>query len=256
MPRASIALATSEKWPALSPDDAQLAPQLNTLGFDATPVIWSDPSIDWRRFDLVILRSCWDYHLRSAEFAAWIDRLEGSRVRMFNPPQVVRWNTHKSYLLDLASKGIRIPKTQIARDVIVKPAISASAHQTHFMRGDVIVQEFVREIVDDGEWSLVFFDRRFSHAAKKKPAAGDFRVQEELGGSSTPMKASRQLIEEAQRIVDKVEGDLLYARVDVVEREAGVTLMELELIEPWLFLLGEDGATRRFAEAIARRIAP
>lgn len=254
MARHSIALATSEKWPDLSPDDAQLGPELRRLGFDAKPVVWSDPSIDWARFDLVILRSCWDYHLRSDEFRNWIGRLERDRVRMFNPPDVVRWNMHKSYLVELASKGIRIPRTQIARDVIVKPAISASAHNTHLMRGDVIIQEFLHEIVDDGEWSLVFFDRQFSHSAKKAPKPGDFRVQEELGGSSTPMNAPPHVVEAGERVLQQVSGDLLYARVDVVERADGVTLMELELIEPWLFLLTHPEGTRKFAEACARRL--
>jgi hypothetical protein len=106
---------------------------------------------------------------------------------------------HKSYLLDLASKGVRIPRTRFEHDVIVKPAVSASAHQMHLLRGDVIVQEFVHEIVDDGEWSLVFFDRRFSHAVKKSPKSGDFRVQEEHGGSSLPMTPSRTMIDEALR---------------------------------------------------------
>ena len=248
-----IALATSEKCPALSPDDAELVGELKKLTRDARPVVWSDPAVDWSAFELVVIRSCWDYHLRVEEFSAWIDLLLQEHVPMLNPRDVVRWNMHKSYLLDLAAMGVRIPRTRIERDVIVKPAVSASAHQTHLLRGDVIVQEFVHEIVDDGEWSLVFFDRKFSHAAKKTPKSGDFRVQEEHGGSSTPMIASPAMIAEAERIIACVEGELLYARVDVVDRPAGVTLMELELIEPWLFLMTEPGATQRFAEAIAAR---
>ena len=254
MGRTSVALATSEQWAKLAPDDDGIAPELAKLGIDARPVVWSDASIDWRDFDLVVIRSCWDYHLRADEFRAWIETLERYRVRMFNPPSVLRWNMHKSYLTDLASKGVRIPRTQIARDVIVKPAISASAHNTHFMSGDVIIQEFVHEIVEDGEWSLMFFDRQFSHSVKKSPKRGDFRVQEELGGSADAMPAPQRVIAEAQRILGLIEFDLLYARVDVVEREAGVTLMELELIEPSLFLSKDAMATSRFTAAIARRI--
>ena len=251
--RMPIALATSEKWSQLSPDDSELIPELKKLDVDARPVVWSDAVVDWRAFDLVVIRSCWDYHLRADEFSAWIDRLARERVRMFNPPEVLRWNMHKSYLLDLAAKGVRIPRTRFERDVIVKPAVSASAHQTHLLRGDVIVQEFVHEIVDDGEWSLVFFDRHFSHAVRKAPKSGDFRVQEELGGSVTPITPGPPMIDEAQRILGHVDGELLYARVDVVNRPAGVTLMELELLEPTLFLSTDLAATRRFAEAIARR---
>ena len=244
-----VGLATSEQWPQLSPYDSGLAPALREIGVDARPVVWSDASVDWRAFDAVIVRSCWDYHLRPDVFAKWIDTLP---VPLFNPPQVIRWNMHKSYLLDLASRGVRIPRTQIARDVIVKPAISASAHNTHLMRGDVIVQEFVEEIVRDGEWSLIFFDRQFSHSMRKTPKQGDFRVQEELGGTSVALAAPPHLVAEAARILGKVEGDLLYARVDVVDRPQGVTLMELELVEPVLYLDAAPGVTRRFAEAIAR----
>ena len=246
-----VALATSEKWPQLSPDDAQLAPELRNLGIEASPVVWSDAAIDWRAFDLVVIRSCWDYHLRVDEFRRWLDLLEMQRVPVRNPPAVLRWNMHKAYLLELAARTILIPRTEFAKDVIVKPAVSASAHQTHLVRGDVIIQEFVEEIVTRGEWSLIFFDREFSHAVKKSPKSGDFRVQEELGGSSDAAIPEERMIREGRRILSAVEGDLLYARVDVVDRPDGITLMELELIEPSLFLTKSEGAARRFAAAIA-----
>ena len=250
-----VAFATSENWGRLSPDDGDLVATMREMGIDSAPVVWSDPAVDWRAYDAVVVRSCWDYHLRVDEFTGWIERLERERVRIFNPPDVLRWNMHKSYLLDLASRGVRIPRTQIVRDVIVKPAISASAHNTHWMRGEVIVQEFVDEIVRDGEWSVIFIDRRFSHAVKKVPKAGDFRVQEELGGTVHAIAAPQHVIDAAARIAGEVEGDLLYARVDVVDRPQGVTLMELELIEPWLFLKTAPELTRRFCDAIARRLA-
>ena len=247
-----VGLATSEEHPELSEDDRVLPGELRAIGVDAAPVIWSDASLDWSAFDAVVIRSCWDYHLRSDQFARWIETLP---VPLFNPKGAVRWNMHKSYLLDLASRGVRIPRTEFRRDVIVKPAVSASAHNTHFMRGDVIVQEFVDEIVRDGEWSLVFFDRRFSHSAKKVPKAGDFRVQEEHGGTSLPVPAPQHIIDAAANIIAGVEGELLYARVDVVERSDGVTLMELELVEPMLFLEMWPGAAARFAQAIAEKAA-
>ena len=267
-----VALATSEAWPHLHPDDAGLLAELLKLRVSAVPAVWSDETVDWKDFDAVVIRSCWDYHLRPAEFRAWID---GLRVPVFNSAEILRWNMHKSYLLDLQMRGIRIPRTQIlhpggsadfAGSVIIKPAISASAHETHrfdkareaaltvdrlLRRGDVIIQEFVPEIVADGEWSLVFFNRAFSHGVKKAPQHGDFRVQQELGGSADLGEPSTRLIEAAQKILAAVEGDVLYARVDVVDRPAGVTLMELELIEPMLFLSLAEGSARKFAEAIA-----
>jgi glutathione synthase/RimK-type ligase-like ATP-grasp enzyme len=220
--------------------------------------VWTDRAIDWRAFDLVIVRSCWDYHLRIAEFRAWIYELEKDGVRLLNPPDVLRWNMHKGYLLELQSKGVLIPKTTLIDDrgdVVVKPAISASAHATQRMSGDIVLQEFVPEVLAAGEWSLMFFDRIFSHAVKKLPKAGDFRTQEELGGASTAMLPPAHVLAAADRVLGCVDDDILYARVDMVEREAGVTLMELELIEPGLFLEKDAVAARRFASAIAARIS-
>src|SRR5215213_8270452 len=105
-----VALATSESWPGLSPDDAELPSALQHLGVDAGPVVWSDAGVDWRTFDAVIIRSCWDYHLRIDAFTTWVERLDRERVRVLNAPHVLRWNSHKSYLLELASKGVRIPR--------------------------------------------------------------------------------------------------------------------------------------------------
>src|SRR5207253_9245605 len=119
-----------------SPDDQHLPGTLRAAGLDARPVVWSDGDVEWREFDLVVIRSCWDYHLRSREFLSWIHRLERDGVPLLNPPSVVRWNMHKSYLFDLESRGVRIPPTQIIPSddrLIVKPAVSASAHSTHLM---------------------------------------------------------------------------------------------------------------------------
>ena len=272
-----MGLATSEKWPQLSPDDLGLAPALAGVGIDAAPAVWSDRSVDWKQFDLVVIRSCWDYHLRIRDFLGW---LEGLGVPVANSAEVVRWNAHKGYLLELEAKGIRIPATQLVRKssklpqlasghVIIKPAISASANETHRFAdaadamadldrlaaaGDVIVQEFVDEVISDGEWSLMFFDRELSHAVKKAPKAGDFRVQQELGGSALAADPPRRVLEAARRALSAVDDDLLYARVDLVDRPAGVVLMELELIEPSLFFRTSEGSSERFARAVRKRI--
>ena len=271
-----MALATSEKWPQLSPDDLDLVPELARVGIDAAPAVWSDPVVDWRRFDLVVIRSCWDYHRRIAEFLYWLDRLT---TPVANPREVIRWNSHKGYLLELERKGVAIPATQVIRKgseppeladahVIIKPAISASANETHrfasaseamadlerlVQAGDVIVQEFVDEVISDGEWSLMFFDRELSHAVKKAPKPGDFRVQQELGGSALAGDPPRRVLEAAQRALAAVDHDLLYARVDCVDRAAGAVLMELELIEPSLFFGTSEGSSARFAAAVLRK---
>ena len=272
-----VALATSSRWPQLAPEEATLLPELAARGVDAVPAVWSDPTIDWLQFDRVVIRSCWDYHRRLDEFLRWIEAVPSLR----NPAEVVRRNSHKSYLLELEQKGVRIPATVLIRKgaggdtrapmipgpVIVKPAVSASAYETHLFDTyddglgdmqrlardhDVVVQEFVPDVIEDGEWSLIYFDRRFSHAVKKAPKAGDFRVQQELGGSALPATASETLLRTGKRALDSVEGELLYARVDLVSTAKGPLLMELELIEPSLFLATDPEATSRFAAAIAR----
>jgi hypothetical protein len=252
----AVALATAEKCADLSADDRPLLAELNRRGIETSAVVWSDATVDWSRFGAVVIRSCWDYHLRRDDFLRWIDRVP----HLFNPPAIVRWNSHKSYLLDLARKGISIPETHLltlrSDTVIVKPAVSASAYETHRLQagGEVIVQEYVSEIETAGEWSLVFIDREFSHAVRKLPKGGDFRVQEELGGSSTLTPAPADVIESGARVLQLVDGDVLYARVDVVERAQSVMLMELELIEPMLFLELEPRAVLRLADAIERRL--
>ena len=275
-----IALATSQKWPLLHPDDQQLLAELRNLGADPVPAVWTDVAIDWSAFDLVVIRSCWDYHLRLAEFLRWLEGLDRARVPVGNPSKVVRWNSHKGYLVELERRGVAIPATQFVRrgsampdvidgNVIIKPAVSASANETHLFAnagdaaadlerllaaGDVIIQEFVPEVISDGEWSVIYFGGQFSHAVKKAPKAGDFRVQQELGGSATAASPPAAVRGAAERALAAVDGNLLYARVDLVERANGVVLMELELIEPSLFFDTDAGSSRRFAEAIVASV--
>ncbi|HEX6177344.1 MAG TPA: hypothetical protein VF057_03225 [Thermoanaerobaculia bacterium] len=270
-----VALATSEKWPQLSPDEQSLGDELTRVGIFAEAAVWSDPDVAWSEFDLVVIRSCWDYHLRLDEFLEWLDQLEEEGVPVENEPSVVRWNAHKSYLLDLERQGVPIPATLLLRQgskvphpeaakLVVKPAVSASAYETHLVnamqapqllerllgRGDVIVQEYVHEVASEGEWSLVYFDRVLSHAVKKAPKSGDFRVQEEHGGSSEPGEPPAPVLLVAEKALAAVDDDLLYARVDVVERASGSLLMELELIEPSLFFRMDPLAAKRFADAV------
>jgi len=158
------------------------------------------------------------------------------------------------------------------REAVIKPAVSASAFGTWrsstetafrdqsrleqlLSAGDVMVQPLLSEVGDAGEWSLVFLGGSFSHAVLKRPAAGDYRVQWEFGGSAVSAAPARRLIADAGRVLAAVPGDALYARVDGVEREGRLVLMELELIEPHLFLGWDDGAAGRLAEALRAALA-
>ena len=282
-----IALATYDKAPGLAPDDRLLIPALERLGIRAEPSIWSDRSIHWRDFDAVIIRSCWDYHLRFAQFENWLAALQADSVPLWNPASVVRWNADKRYLLDLAGRGVATIPTMTAMRghdaveslaaaegwtrFVIKPAISASGYETFALRmpldeasrdtiarvanlGTVLVQPFADEIARFGELSLMFFDGAFSHATVKRARPGEFRVQTEHGGTVDPIVVEQALIEQAAAVVRSLDERPLYARVDGITRGDAFLLMELELIEPNVFMSYSENAAERFARAIAQRL--
>lgn len=280
-----IAFVTYAKAPNLTPDDALAITPLKERDINVTPAIWNDPAVNWKQFDAVIIRSCWDYHHQPRQFRQWLDHLKAQQITLWNPAEIVRWNMHKKYLQDLAAKGAAIPPTiwieaETSADLfsrlnencfehaVIKPMISATAHQTYrtalaTARADqsrldeilrhtgVMIQEFVDEILTAGEWSLIFFAGKFSHAVLKRPRDGDFRVQADFGGTYQPHSPPPQFIEQAAAILRLFEQPLLYARVDGVDRGGRLVLIELELIEPQLFLQVEAAAPQRFAEAVA-----
>ena len=285
----SVAFATSEAWSTLTPDDRLAADALIRRGIDVVPAVWSDPSVPWTSHDAIVIRSTWDYHLRPSEFGAWIDMLEQDGCAVWNPCPLLRWNANKRYLADLEARGVPIVPTawipvatpaalrdvMEARgwnDVVVKPAISATAYgtrrvtrgdaelgaalpETGASQGEVLVQPFLSEIETAGEWSLMFLGGSFSHAVRKRPTPGDFRVQSEYGGSAVAQRAPPSVIAAAERVLAAVDGPWLYARVDGVEAGDGFRLMELEMLEPLLFLKTDAGAAARFASAILAALA-
>lgn len=283
-----IGLVTYPKYRRLTDDDRPLIGELGALGLEAAPVVWGDSTIRWRDFRALVLRSCWDYHLRPMEFRAWLDDVERLGVALWNPAPLVRWNMHKGYLRDLASRGVPVPDTEWLRagdgvtltavldmhgwtEAIVKPAISASATDTwrttrdlaadekrfaeQLRRADLLVQAVIPEVASSGEWSLMFIDGEFSHAMLKRPSPGDFRVQAEHGGTAVPATAPDDMVAAGARVMENLPGPVLFARIDGVVTARGWTLMEAECIEPVLFLSQSAGAHARFARALARKLA-
>lgn len=268
-----IALITCEKLPHLTEDTQDLAQVLMKMGAEVSSAIWNDTAVDWSAFDMAIVRSTWDYHLHPAEFEAWLAQVS-TQTQLWNPAELIQWNMRKTYLRDLAKQGVPIVPTvwleqesvvnlraelaaQNWDEAILKPAISASAYHTRRVSIETIasdqaylneaitqraylLQPFVPEIQTSGEWSFIFFNNgeqvQFSHALRKLPQAGDYRVQEEYGGSTMLQIAPDNLLEQARQIVDAIPHDWLYVRVDAVELGGILTLMELELIEPALYL--------------------
>ena len=284
-----IALVTSSAIPDLTPSDRVLAAALHARGLSAEPAVWTDQAVRWGEYDLVIVRSPWDYFLRIGEFLDWIDRLDAAGdVKLANGAAVLRWNTHKRYLRELAERGAPLPPSlwldhgtvpDLNRDaeqrgwarLVVKPAVSGGAHDTWvtdaplgpaqqervaamLARGDVLVQPFIEAVPRDGEMSFVFLEGRFSHAVRKRAAAGDFRVQTEHGGSVARETVGDAQVRAAAAVLALAPEPTLYARVDAIVSEAEFLIMELELVEPDLFLDYAPEAAGVLAEAIERRV--
>ncbi len=278
-----IALCTWSNPAYIDPEPRQAAELLRARGHDAEVVVWHD-DVDWSAFDLVVIRSTWDYFDRLEEFLAWVDRVD-VESRIINSPKVVRWNVHKGYLAELGAAGVGVlPMLVLPRGaqdvatslaatgwgrVVVKPAVDGGARQTalgetaspelveHAARlvglGDVVVQPYAPGI-EDGEVSLLFFDGELSHAVRKVPAAGDYRVQAHHGGSELPHAVSDAELATARAALALVPEEVAYARVDLVEHDGAPAVMELELIEPDLFLRVDDQALTRFVDCIEGRL--
>jgi glutathione synthase/RimK-type ligase-like ATP-grasp enzyme len=285
--RKRLALITWSGLPEGAESERLMLPYLAATRIETEIVDWRSPSCDFRKFDLMVLRSCWDYHLRGNEFTEWLRRT-GREVPILNGPETVLWNLNKLYLREMPPMGIEIAPTVFVnggpialsgwqeirnwKKFVAKPAVSASAHKTWLfdnvavldedelkskMEGEAfLIQQFVPEIETQGEISFIYIDGAYSHAVLKRPAAGDFRVQKEHGGSAELFHPDSALLDQANQIVETVAQvrDSLYCRIDAVARDHKLVLMELELIEPELFLGLSDGAAERFAEAIARRL--
>ncbi|NVO83950.1 ATP-grasp domain-containing protein [Hymenobacter terrestris] len=287
----NIALVTCESLaqygaPNVDDEDALLTRYLREQGHEVEPRIWSNPLVEWNRYDVVLLKSPWDYFDRVEEFMHWLDRLEREHVRLLNPVSIVRWNANKRYLLEMERAGVRIVPTRLLprgeavdaaalleemgqEQIVVKPAVSGGAKNTFIIgrnetavrqpqltelvaQEDFLAQPFLSRIQEEGEWSLLYYGGEFSHAVLKTPKAGDFRVQHYLGGAIAPREAPAHLRQAADRIVQQFAPGCLYARVDGLDQDGELLLMELELIEPFLYLASDPQALPRYEQALRR----
>ena len=254
-------------------------------------VIWDTPQVDWKQYDAILIRSTCDYFQDKYEkFIKTLKEIEKMGIPLFNPVEVVQWNSKKNYLIDLKDREINVLETIITTpaqindiaavmkeygwtECIVKPAISGGANKTfrltqedatyfniamHFAPHELfLIQLFAQEIIDEGEWSFIFFDKKFSHCMLSKPKRGDFRVQFFHGGILTQVEPEPWMIKEAQRILEATHFDkLLYARVDVIKRNNKLYVMEIELIEPYLYFSYYPQAAQTFVNAIKKYVCP
>ncbi|HKH28799.1 MAG TPA: hypothetical protein VKA61_10765 [Sphingomicrobium sp.] len=254
------------------------ADALRKRGVEVDAVSWTG-SGDLSAYDLVLPLVVWGYHLQYEEWQRFLDGIEAEQLPVTNPPRLLRWNSDKAYLKELAGKGIPTVDTieveslddgELAaaaarlgtEELVVKPPVSASATGTHrIRRGDQIppeergrrmmIQPFLPSIASEGEYALIFFDGAYSHTVVKRPKRGDFRVQPHLGGSTEPSDPPSGAVELAQAALAAAPSEAIYARVDIARgRDGELLIMELELIEPALFLDVAPHGEEAFANAV------
>lgn len=283
---AYVTYADQGKYAAdsLEDEEAILLRHLQESGLDVHREIWTDKKKDWPSYDVVLLKSPWDYHEKYRAFCGWMDRIKSAGIRMLNPYNIVKWNSDKHYLQKIAASGLKvIPSAIIERGelpllssffypfgvdkLIVKPCVSAGARHTFTITPQniaeqqtlvtqllkeeaFIVQPFIAEIATEGEWSFIFLNGRFSHSVLKKPKQGDFRVQQYHGGTADAMPAADKHVRQAAAYVEQFAKGCLYARVDGILIDDELHLMELELIEPYLFLGKHPHGYQRYTEAL------
>jgi hypothetical protein len=256
-----------------------------TLGWQAETVPWRDSSIDWNAYDAVYICTPWDYPQHADEFMRVMETIERSSAVLINDLSLVKWSLSKTYLRDLEEKGAAIVPSIWRDDIdgaeisqwfatfgddtlVIKPDVGGNATDTFVLHnpvpGDLVdllartfqqrpflVQPFIDNIRTEGEHSLFFFGGEYSHTIQKTPKPGDFRVQEEHGAEIRSVTPVQDLIETAQRVLALVEPQPVYVRADFVRDNAdNYLLMELEMIEPSLYLRTDSGAAARFAAAI------
>ncbi len=274
---------TYDGLPDLDPDDRYAVDALARRGRSVAPAIWNDPSVDWSRAGICVIRSTWDYHLDRPAFLAWAERVTALGP-LWNPLPVVRWNSHKGYLRDLEQRGAPVVPTDWlpaghAADVgaalrergwlraVIKPTVGlatrgvlmvdlerdgAAAAQSHvdalLREHDVMLQPFLPSVERYGERALVFIDGAYSHAVRKtafQPLAAAGEAGEVL------VEADAEEIAVASAVAAMAPRPVLYARVDLVRGEDGRPLViEFELVEPSLFLSLYPPAAERFAVAL------
>lgn len=268
-------------------EDGLLKSALEELGFSVCRVDWARKDIDWNEIGCAVFRTTWDYFHRFDEFKEWMKRLE-KQTTLFNSPEILYWNIDKHYLLDLEEKGVRIPPTQIIKsgsdrsleelvlktgwdELILKPTISGAARHTYrfkkeetealekifrelILNEDMMLQEFIPSVLDKGEASFMVFGGKFSHAILKRAKPGDFRVQDDFGGTVHEYRASDEEIRFAEEVMKACPELPVYGRVDVIWDGNGRAMVsELELIEPELWFRFDEKAAPLLAKSLKER---
>ena len=279
-------LLTSENLPLLTEDEQPLTRALKNHNYGIKPIIWNQDN--WEGCDFLVFRNTWDYIHHYEEFLKFLDRLEFAKIPVLNNLQIIRENSDKSYLAKMQDQELPVVPTQFFKpaelrtaplakwvtehkgEFVLKPSISADSYYTYrgsldeLLRkadalplsryGQWMLQPFMTEIIDEGEFSLVYFNGLPSHCVLKRVKPGDFRVQDTYGGTVVVHNASAEMWNVANKFLDFLDEVPTYARIDLIDWQQKLHLIELELIEPCLFLRTDPNAGKRFAEAIDQKM--
>lgn len=285
-----IALLTCQELEGYIAYEEHLDAALEKAGIEFEWIVWTNwKEVDWTEYSAAIIRTTWDYQKKIEEFLEALTHIS-SQTKLFNPLETVKWNHSKDYLLEFNETDTKpvptqevhiIEKTDLfvlfenlkSEQIIIKPFISATAHDTFFLsksnweenldniikvnqKKRMMVQPFLQNIQKEGEYSLHFFDGQFSHGILKTPKEGDFRSQEEYGSNIQSIEPEKSMMDFAQKVLSHLKETLLYARVDFVRTDSNnFNLMELELIEPSLYFGYGEGSADKLVNALVKRIS-
>jgi glutathione synthase/RimK-type ligase-like ATP-grasp enzyme len=284
LPMKKIAFLTMDSLENFECYDHLLVRPFNQSGWEVEGISWCKENVNWNDYESVIVRSTWDYQNNHKKFLMVLENINNSSATLFNDFKTIKWNMNKTYLQDIQERGINIVPTIWEKnftveklkkyfavlstdEIIIKPNISANADNTYLLKEggienfapilssvfksiNYMVQPFMKNIIREGEYSLFYFDGKYSHTILKTPKEDDFRVQEEHGGRLKLINADLQQQKIAQNIISKLDPIPLYARVDLVrDHKDSFALMELELIEPSLYFQLDQESTQRFVMA-------
>ncbi len=281
-------VATPSDWylANILTDDRLLQDALRGRGLSSVRVDWADSSLDWASYKCVVFRTTWDYFDRFNEFSNWL-KLVNKKTKLCNPESIIHWNMDKHYLSNLFEKGIPVVESSFVEKAtrldlrelikstdwnkgVIKPCVSGAARHTYRVdisnaqalnlvleklieKESFVFQPFQESVLEKGEDTLMVFNGKYSHAIRKLPKPGDFRVQDDHGGTVHYYQPTFAQIELAERAIAVCDPKPAYGRVDLVTDNCGkLAVMELELIEPELWLRMHPPSAQYFAEAIVK----
>ena len=260
-------------------EDKLLQRGFEAQGFETDIVVWNDPQINWNNYDVALIRSTWDYFDHKDHFLEVLSRIEASTCKLYNSLESIRWNIDKHYMLDLEQWHVPIIPTYLAfqrgadgirkifvehgwNTAVMKPVLGLAGSHTHKVnlnqleamletlrsehpQQEFIIQPFIDSVVDEGEWSFIYFNGKLSQVLLKKPAPNDYRVQGIYGGTIQPVEPRSDDLVQAEGVMAKIPFDLLQARLDFIRVDGRLSIIEVELIEPiFSFNLVPEGIDR------------